>query len=652
MQRALPAAHLGNSSLQLLDLRVSLLHIYLLMKFILYLGSLERVLRTIAMKNSMLVRNQREFCVASNPSEISVCRRKYKSLIDELELSSYSTNQYFSIVRPSVVLIGHLLGSDRPSVSTDRPFVSTDRSNTPYASAASTSTCANASESSFVYLGGKIPIDASTRPNADLPIDLNTPDLEDASDTLPNDGIFNGAYDDDKVIHKDHPKGQILGDPTLAVQTRGKIQKAFSAQQALPYKMKVGFEAARGIASVQNYSSYIDVTVAGKPVTISEASIRSGLLFNDADGIDSLKLTQANLIIFSNNGGSGGNHGGQSSNDASLSGNEDGLTLQSIYDLYVSGQEHVTTQAKEIKALKPQVKKLKKGVKPLITHHKAWMKTKMEDPAFDDLDDLWLWMILSNYMETEDDQDRGGMKVRHGGMKVFDKEIVWEVVITNTQYSTPTPTTPTPTVFGDDETITQVLIIMSQNKEKLKEKGKGVEIRNLANDDEVARKVKEEWEAEEEKKRLVEEEATKAALSNEYDFIQVRLNADKILAEELQKEEREKFTIEQRAKFLHDTIAAQRKFLAQQRSEAIKNKPPTRNQLRNQMMTYLKYVGGKKHSELKTKSFEEIQVLYKKLKRQDQNFVAIGSAENERQIKEMNEESKDPEKKRLKKRSC
>ncbi|GJS92770.1 putative ribonuclease H-like domain-containing protein [Tanacetum coccineum] len=51
---------------------------------------------------------------------------------------------------------------------------------------------------------------ASTLPNADLPIDLNMPDLEDASDTLPN-----------------------YGDPTSAVQTRGKIQKASSAQQAL-----------------------------------------------------------------------------------------------------------------------------------------------------------------------------------------------------------------------------------------------------------------------------------------------------------------------------------------------------------------------------------------------------------------------------------
>ncbi|GJZ15687.1 putative ribonuclease H-like domain-containing protein [Tanacetum coccineum] len=86
---------------------------------------------------------------------------------------------------------------------------------------ASTSTGANADESSFVYLGGNIPIDASTLPNADLPIDPNMPALEDASDTLPNDGIFNGAYNMDEEY------------PTSAVQTRGKIQKASSAQQAL-----------------------------------------------------------------------------------------------------------------------------------------------------------------------------------------------------------------------------------------------------------------------------------------------------------------------------------------------------------------------------------------------------------------------------------
>ncbi|GJU43637.1 hypothetical protein Tco_1200903 [Tanacetum coccineum] len=80
------------------------------------------------------------------------------------------------------------------------------------------------------------------------------------------------------------------------------------------------------------------------------------------------------------------------------------------------------------------------------------------------------------------------------------------------------------------------------------------------------------------------------------------------------KKKREKFTIEQKAKFLHDTIATQRRFLAQQRSEAIRNKFSTRNQLRNQMMTYLKYVGRYKHAQLNKKKFEEIQVMYEKLK--------------------------------------
>ncbi|GKG12092.1 hypothetical protein Tco_0346329, partial [Tanacetum coccineum] len=87
-------------------------------------------------------------------------------------------------------------------LNTHRPFISTDRSNTPNVSAPSTSTGTNADESSFVYLGGKIciPIDASTLPNADLPIDPNMPDLEETSDTFPNDGIFNGAYDDNEDV--------------------------------------------------------------------------------------------------------------------------------------------------------------------------------------------------------------------------------------------------------------------------------------------------------------------------------------------------------------------------------------------------------------------------------------------------------------------
>ncbi|GJZ42666.1 hypothetical protein Tco_0589921 [Tanacetum coccineum] len=71
----------------------------------------------------------------------------------------------------------NILSTDRPSISTDRPFVSTDR---PSVSITSTPTGTNDGESSFVYLGGKIPIDASTLPNADLPIESpNSLTLED-----------------------------------------------------------------------------------------------------------------------------------------------------------------------------------------------------------------------------------------------------------------------------------------------------------------------------------------------------------------------------------------------------------------------------------------------------------------------------------------
>ncbi|GKE67161.1 hypothetical protein Tco_1521322, partial [Tanacetum coccineum] len=72
---------------------------------------------------------------------------------------------------------------------------------------------------------------------------------------------------------------------------------------------------------------------------------------------------------------SSGNLGGHSSSDKSLSGNEGDMTLQSVYDLCISLYTQVTDPAKEIKHLKAQIKKLKKKAKPVITHHRAWMKS-------------------------------------------------------------------------------------------------------------------------------------------------------------------------------------------------------------------------------------------------------------------------------------
>ncbi|GJZ00202.1 putative ribonuclease H-like domain-containing protein [Tanacetum coccineum] len=144
---------------------------------------------------------------------------------------------------------------------------------------------------------------------------------------------------------------------------------------------------------------YALTVITGKPVTISEASIRSDLLFDDADGINTLnnqaifdtiqlmgpsesqpipspshpsedqpelqpdpspRTSPSIPIPDSNPEGSGGNHGGQSSSDKSLSGNEDGLTLQSVNDLCVSLCKQVTIQAKEIKDLKHSSRSLRR----------------------------------------------------------------------------------------------------------------------------------------------------------------------------------------------------------------------------------------------------------------------------------------------------
>ncbi|GJV89450.1 hypothetical protein Tco_1533388 [Tanacetum coccineum] len=86
-----------------------------------------------------------------------------------------------------------------------------------------------------------------------------------------------------------------------------------------------------------NNVRHITAKIAGKSVSISEASIRTDLIFDDADGIDSLP-NQAifNAIQLMGYEGDLTNLGDHSSNDASLSRNEDDMTLQNVYDLCIS----------------------------------------------------------------------------------------------------------------------------------------------------------------------------------------------------------------------------------------------------------------------------------------------------------------------------
>ncbi|GJR50534.1 hypothetical protein Tco_1401055 [Tanacetum coccineum] len=61
------------------------------------------------------------------------------------------------------------------------------------------------------------------------------------------------------------------------------------------------------------------------------------------------------------------------------------------------------------------------------------------------------------------------------------------------------------------------------------------------------------------------------------------------------------------------------------RVEEIRRKPPTKAQKRNQMSNYWKNMVGYKHSQLKSKSYDEIQKLFDKEMKRVNTFVDMNS---------------------------
>ncbi|GJY91415.1 hypothetical protein Tco_0506611 [Tanacetum coccineum] len=145
-------------------------------------------------------------------------------------------------------------------------------------------------------------------------------------------------------------------------------------------------------------------------------------------------------------------------------------------------------------------------------------------------------------------------------------------------------------------------------------------------DEELKREIKAEEQAELEriqKERAAQEEASRAAIYEEWDNEQAMMEADYELAANLQENEREAMSIEEKSKRLIELIREKKKFFAAQREEAIRNKPPTKTQRRNQMIQYLKNMAGYSHAQLKDKSFDEVQKLFEKHMKWINSFVPM-----------------------------
>ncbi|GKB89715.1 hypothetical protein Tco_0961987 [Tanacetum coccineum] len=140
-------------------------------------------------------------------------------------------------------------------------------------------------------------------------------------------------------------------------------------------------------------------------------------------------------------------------------------------------------------------------------------------------------------------------------------------------------------------------------------------------DKEVAQKLQAQLDAElEEEEKLARQREEDANIA-EWDNVQAMMDADYELAARLQAEEQGELTIEEKSRLFVELMNKRKKHFARLRAEEQRRKPPTKAQKRNTMSTYLKNMAGYKHNQLKTKSFEDIQMLFDKEMKRVNTFV-------------------------------
>ncbi|GJR59675.1 hypothetical protein Tco_1501837 [Tanacetum coccineum] len=165
-------------------------------------------------------------------------------------------------------------------------------------------------------------------------------------------------------------------------------------------------------------------------------------------------------------------------------------------------------------------------------------------------------------------------------------------------------------------------VVVYESKVPLKRKDQ------IALDEQIARDIQAKLDVElieEQKLARKQEEEANIALIESWKNTQAMMEADRLLAERLQSKEREELTDEEKGKQYMELIEKRRKHFAALRAQEKRNRPPTKEQKRTQMSTYLKNMGGYTYKQLKGKSFDEIQKLFDKEMKRVNTFVAMGS---------------------------
>ncbi|GJR73054.1 putative ribonuclease H-like domain-containing protein [Tanacetum coccineum] len=348
------------------------------------------------------------------------------------------------------------------------------------------------------------------------------------------------------------------------------------------------FGSAKKSSQTVNDAKQINATVGSKAVVVTEASIRSSLLFNDADGTACL----TNEGIFQNLALMG-YEGGQTSDKA-----EGALNLHELFILCTNLSNRVLTlesikdaQAAKINALKSRIKKLEKkfGKKESVSKHgrkKSKPESTLDDSTiFDDQDNGM------EYMETKEVVDEGRQSGETEEVKLTDdteevaedkgsgdkggnaKELVSttrpevstarpDINAARQEDSVVEPRTPsTSTNIFDDEDITMAQTLIKMKEEKAKEKG--VSIKDVDDSSRPARSILTlkplpTIDPKDKGKGVLKESPVKKVK-------RTKMDASEELAARLQMEEREMYTIEERSKLLAEFFERRKKLLAEER---------------------------------------------------------------------------------------
>ncbi|GJU55109.1 hypothetical protein Tco_1228823 [Tanacetum coccineum] len=163
----------------------------------------------------------------------------------------------------------------------------------------------------------------------------------------------------------------------------------------------------------------------------------------------------------------------------------------------------------------------------------------------------------------------------------------------------------------------------------------------------LAQRIAEEEELnEQQKKRKAQVQFEAQHYTNEdWDLIRAKIEANaelskSMLGSELQGEDF--------AKKMVDLVNQRKKYFAEERARAKRNKPMTQSQLKTYMMNYLKNQGTWKLSQLKKLSFEEVKEEFDKLVKQVESFAPISFEATKASLKRFGEELQTKTPKRLK----